>query len=79
MRSTEIDILSPVPARRLRLNLKRRLNVREDEADKLLSVAEEKIRGILIGLVNDHGLRVTAAEIDTRPLAEFRVSLDYER
>ena len=48
----------------------------EEKKDELLSKAESDIQDVLIDLWNDHGLRVTMADIDTRPLANFRVQLD---
>lgn len=48
----------------------------EKEKDALLSKAENDIQDVLTDLYNDHGLRVTMAEIDTRPLANFRVQLN---
>ena len=52
------------------------MDVSEEEIDRLLTDAEEKIQGILLDLYNEQGIRVSSAEIDTRPFADYRVSLD---
>lgn len=52
------------------------MDLSEKEIDRLLTEAEEKIRGILLDLFNRQGIKVSGIDVDTRSWGNYRVSLD---
>ena len=48
---------------------------KDDPTERLLANAEQQIQAILLGLVNNHGCKIFAVDVDTREFANLAVEI----